>query len=132
MPIWIYPSPNYSDVHLHDTKQGYYILLLHNVCYDFSKSEMSIYVKDEKDVDLSAIPKGARNSSLSCSVSFWLGFPPSQAALSQSSHDDQESQQLHVDSSQCPKHCSLHGGLQYHLSRSAPAASLPSGDCRIL
>ena len=100
--MWIHRSPNYSDVHLHDTKQGYYILLLHNVCYDFSKSEMSIYVKDEKDVDLSAIPKGGLVSYLSRSVSFWLGISPSQAVLSQPSHDDQESQQLHADSSQRP------------------------------
>lgn len=76
MFIRIHCSPNYSDVHLHDTKQGYYILLLHNVCYDFSKSEMSIYVKNEKDVDLSAIPKGEFVSSLSRSVSVWLGLPP--------------------------------------------------------
>jgi hypothetical protein len=63
---------------------------------------MSIYVKDEKDVDLSAIPKGGLVSPLSRSVPFWLGIPSPQAALSQPSHNDQESQQLHADSSQRP------------------------------
>ena len=67
-------SPNYSDVYIHDTKQGYYILLLHNVCFDFNTNGMNIYVKDEKDIDLSAIPKGILGSLLLCSVSIWMEF----------------------------------------------------------
>ena len=43
---------------IHDTKQGYYFLLLHNVCYDFNRDGMNIYVKDSSDVDLNVIPNG--------------------------------------------------------------------------
>lgn len=51
-------SPKHSSVQIHDTKQGYYFLLLHNVCYDFSRDGLNIYVKNSNDVDLSVIPKG--------------------------------------------------------------------------
>ena len=64
-------SPDLSSIYLHDTKQGYYILLLHNVCYDFNSNNMLLYVKDEKDVDLSAIPKG------NCAIlSFLFSYSP--------------------------------------------------------
>lgn len=51
-------SPEHSDIMIHDTKQGYYMLLMHNVCYDFLRDGMNIYVKDPNDVDISTIPSG--------------------------------------------------------------------------
>lgn len=44
---------------IHDTKQGYYLLLMHNVCYDFVREGMNIYVKDPSEVDFNTIPSGS-------------------------------------------------------------------------
>lgn len=57
-------SPKHSSVQIHDTKQGYYFLLLHNVCYDFNRDGLNIYVKNSNDVDLSVIPKGSLSTVL--------------------------------------------------------------------
>lgn len=54
-------SPEHSDIMIHDTKQGYYMLLMHNVCYDFIRDGMNIYVKDPNDVDISTIPGGTND-----------------------------------------------------------------------
>ena len=44
---------------MHDTKQGYYLLLMYNVCYDLNRGGMNFYVDSKKDVDFSVIPKGS-------------------------------------------------------------------------
>ena len=44
------------------------MLLMHNVCYDFVRDGMNIYVKDLSDVDLNTIPNGTPSTSLLCSL----------------------------------------------------------------
>lgn len=113
---------------IHDTKQGYYMLLMHNVCYDFLRDGMNIYVKDPNDVDISTIPGGTFDPffHLNPSLFNWLEFPSPRGAVSELPQDHRKPEQLHADSAQFPQHCPLHGGLHDRLPHPTPAPPIPA------